>query len=87
MVHCLAFKAGFMSDSYVGNTLLHMYAACGEIGFAWRVFDEMSERNVVSWSSMIGGYVLCNHPFEALTVFKQMQVANVQPNSVTLELL
>lgn len=57
MLHCIVSKTGFCSDSFVRNALLHMYAACREIGFARRVFDEMGERDVVSWSSMIGGYV------------------------------
>ena len=57
MMHCLVLKMGFSSDSFVRNALLHMYASCREIGFARRVFDEMGERDVVSWSSMIGGCV------------------------------
>lgn len=57
MVHGLVVKSGFLSDSYVGNTLLHMYATCREIERARNVFDEMRERNVVSWSSLIEGYI------------------------------
>lgn len=56
-VHSLALKVGLGSDSYVGNTLVRMYAACGEIGFARQVFDEMRTRDIASWSSMIAGYV------------------------------
>nr|UPT48770.1 pentatricopeptide repeat protein AaPPR775 [Agave angustifolia] len=84
MVHGLVFKTGFISDSYVENTLLHMYASCRVIGCARQVFDEMGDRNVVSWSSMIEGYVSCDHPREALMVFRQMRLGHVQPNSVTL---
>ncbi|KAJ8648388.1 hypothetical protein MRB53_001411 [Persea americana] len=84
MMHCLVLKMGFSSDSFVRNALLHMYASCREIGFARRVFDEMGERDVVSWSSMIGGCVSCKRPVEALVVFQHMKVANVKPNSVTL---
>lgn len=50
-------KAGFDLDRYIGNTLLRMYAACGAVRLARRVFDEMTVRDVVSWSSMIAGYV------------------------------
>ncbi|XP_043691434.1 pentatricopeptide repeat-containing protein At2g36730-like isoform X1 [Telopea speciosissima] len=83
-VHSLIFKAGFTVDKYVRNTLLRMYAACNEIGLSMRVFDEMTERDVVSWSSMIAGCVACNSSLKALRVFQQMKMANVEPNSVTL---
>ncbi|KAL5727894.1 hypothetical protein ACHQM5_001038 [Ranunculus cassubicifolius] len=83
-VHCLVFKEGFSDDHYVGNTLVSMYAECGEIGFARLVFDEMPERDVVSWSSMVAGYVTCQYYVEAVAAFQQMNFANVKPNSVTL---
>ncbi|KAF5178236.1 Pentatricopeptide repeat-containing protein [Thalictrum thalictroides] len=83
-VHCMTVKAGFVSDHYVGNTLLNMYAVCAEIGLSRLVFDEMPERDVVSWSSLIGGLINCNREREAIAVFRQMNVANVKPNSITL---
>ncbi|XP_024986918.1 pentatricopeptide repeat-containing protein At4g21065-like isoform X2 [Cynara cardunculus var. scolymus] len=58
--------------------------ACGNVGFAGQVFDEMSQRDVVSWSSMIAGYVTCNYPLNALSVFLDMKQAKEKPNSVTL---
>ncbi|XP_010109916.2 pentatricopeptide repeat-containing protein At5g44230 [Morus notabilis] len=44
---------GFVSDLYVGNTLMDMYVKCGVLGCARRVFDEMPERDVVSWTELI----------------------------------
>ncbi|CAL9199092.1 pentatricopeptide repeat-containing protein At4g21065 isoform X1 [Musa acuminata AAA Group] len=84
MVHGVVLKAGFFLDLYVGNTLLHMYACCGVSKCAREVFDEMGVRDVVTWSSMIQGYLACSHPVEALMVFLEMRSANVKPNSVTL---
>ncbi|KAK9999720.1 hypothetical protein SO802_019323 [Lithocarpus litseifolius] len=83
-VHSMIMKAGFDLDRYIGNTLLRMYAACGATGLARGVFDEMSVRDVVSWSSMIAGYVACNCPSDAFKVFRHMKLANERPNSVTL---
>ncbi|THU53256.1 hypothetical protein C4D60_Mb10t12520 [Musa balbisiana] len=57
MVHGVVLKAGFFLDLYVGNTLLHMYACCGVSKCARDVFDEMGVRDVVTWSSMIQGYL------------------------------
>ncbi|PQQ11331.1 pentatricopeptide repeat-containing protein [Prunus yedoensis var. nudiflora] len=91
-VHSLILKVGFDSNRYIRNTLLRMYAACGAIGLARRVFDEMTVRDVVSWSSMIAGYVAWyapslfkfNCPLDAFKVFQDMKLANENPNSVTL---
>lgn len=57
MLHCLTLKMGFDSNQYIGNTLLKMYVDCGAIKFARQVFDEMSVRDVVSWSSMIAACI------------------------------
>lgn len=56
-VHSMVLKSGFGLDPHVNNTLLRVYGVCGVIDFARRVFDEMAERDVVSWSSIIAGYV------------------------------
>ncbi|KAK2975467.1 hypothetical protein RJ640_028573 [Escallonia rubra] len=83
-VHSLVLKVGFDSDKYVNNNLLRMYGGCGVIGLARQVFDEMPERDVVSWSSMIARYVDCNSPVAALMAFLDMKLVNEKPNSVTL---
>ncbi|KAI3414742.1 uncharacterized protein J3R85_015915 [Psidium guajava] len=82
-VHSLALKVGLGSDSYVGNTLIRMYAACGNFGYARQVFDEMRTRDIVSWSSMIAGYVACGFPLDAFETFRRMRLANEKPNAVT----
>ncbi|KAJ0780306.1 putative tetratricopeptide-like helical domain superfamily [Helianthus annuus] len=83
-VHSEILKVGFDSDRFINNTLVRMYAAFGSIGFAGQVFDEMTERDVVSWSSMIAAYLTCKYPLDALSVFLDMKQANEKPNSVTL---
>ncbi|XP_038874627.1 pentatricopeptide repeat-containing protein At5g44230 [Benincasa hispida] len=47
---------GFASDLYVGNTMLDMYVKCGLLGCGRKVFDEMSERDVISWTQLIVAY-------------------------------
>uniref|UniRef100_A0A7N0UG98 DYW domain-containing protein n=1 Tax=Kalanchoe fedtschenkoi TaxID=63787 RepID=A0A7N0UG98_KALFE len=47
---------GFSSDLYVGNTLIDMYVKCGFLEPARRVFDEMVDRDVISWTSLIVAY-------------------------------
>ncbi|XP_008778507.4 pentatricopeptide repeat-containing protein At3g16610-like isoform X1 [Phoenix dactylifera] len=71
-------------DVLVGTALLDMYAKCEYLNYAWRIFDSMTVRNEVTWSAMIGGYVLCDRVIEALWVFDQMMLegsTNVSPSS------
>ncbi len=70
------------SDVFVCNSLIDMYAKCGSIEEAWRIFNKMPSWYVVSQTTMILGYVKCRQRWKALKLFQQMQ-QGVQPNSVT----
>ena len=48
------------------------------------VFDRISHRNVVAWTSMIAGFTENGLAYEALEHFRQMQLSDVKPNAVTL---
>ena len=82
-VHTHARAAGFESDVRVGNALVHMYAKCGSIDDARLAFDKMEERNVVTWTVMIGGLAEhgCGH--EAYELFLQMKREGFKPNAFT----
>ncbi|XP_028759632.1 pentatricopeptide repeat-containing protein At5g44230 [Neltuma alba] len=47
---------GFASDLYVGNTMIDMYVKCGLLDCGRKVFDEMAERDVISWTELIVAY-------------------------------
>ncbi|KAF5182360.1 Pentatricopeptide repeat-containing protein [Thalictrum thalictroides] len=50
------FIGGYESDLFVGNTLIDMYVKCGFLDCGRCVFDEMPERDVISWTSLIVAY-------------------------------
>eukprot|EP01018_Ginkgo_biloba_P030319 Gb_23085 [translate_table: standard] len=83
-IHDCIIGKGFESNVFVGNALLDMYCKCGYIEDADQVFDEMPERDVVSWTTLIAGYVQNRQANEALKLFRQMQWGDVKPNSVTI---
>jgi pentatricopeptide repeat protein len=60
-----------------------MYAKCGCIDEAWTLFDQLVEKDVISWSTMIGG--LANHGkgYEAIQLFEEMRKTRVAPNEIT----
>ncbi|KAF8406993.1 hypothetical protein HHK36_006114 [Tetracentron sinense] len=71
-------------DVFVGNSLINMYAKCGNLEGARGVFHEMPERDIFSWTALITGYVQGNQFKKALALFQEMQVSGVEPNEVTL---
>ncbi|GAB4848635.1 Pentatricopeptide repeat-containing protein At3g26782, mitochondrial [Ancistrocladus abbreviatus] len=72
--HQQALVFGFESDLFVSSALIYMYSKCGELRDARLLFDEIPQRNVVSWTSMIAGYVQNDDPREALLLFKEFLV-------------
>jgi len=81
-VHRLIREHGFESDVYVGCKLIDMYAKCGSIEDAWRVFDSMPVRDVVIWSVIIMQFAKCGWGLKALELFEQMWQEGVDPNPV-----
>ena len=63
----------FESDVFVGTALIDMYAKCGSIKTARKLFDNMSNKNVVSWNAMIVGYGMHEYGEDALVLFTPMQ--------------
>ena len=82
-VHGLVVKTGFECGVFVGSSAVDMYAKCGETRDARKVFDEMPEKNVVSWTGMRSGYVLLGEDEEALRLFKQVLVEDLDVNDFT----
>ncbi|KAI3443195.1 uncharacterized protein J3R85_000102 [Psidium guajava] len=56
MLHALAIKLLLDSSVIVSTNFLHMYCICSSIEEASRLFEEMPEKNVVSWNVMLNGY-------------------------------
>ncbi|KAL7135454.1 hypothetical protein ABFS83_11G097600 [Erythranthe nasuta] len=87
-VHCHVLKLHLADNLFVQNSLLTAYAACNFVADARQVFDEMSDRDVVSWTSLISGLVSqCNYT-KAIRIFKKLMAdeydSRVKPNVVTI---
>ena len=48
-------EMGFRFYLYIGNALVDMYARFGDLVKAHNVFDEMTQRDIVSWYNLISG--------------------------------
>ncbi|KAI3728995.1 hypothetical protein L6452_17641 [Arctium lappa] len=70
-MHGYIIKTRFLAILSVQNSLLSMYTDMA-MEFARKLFDEMSNRDVITWSVMISGYVKSNESCVALGVFRDM---------------
>lgn len=61
-----------------------MYSEIGELVIARQVFDRMSHRDVVSWTSMIAGFVNHHLTVEAIQLFQRMLEVGVDVNEATV---
>ncbi|XP_047307624.1 pentatricopeptide repeat-containing protein At3g02330, mitochondrial-like [Impatiens glandulifera] len=72
-VHALAVFMGFDCDVVTGSALIDMYAKCRKLEESLKFFDEMPERNLVSWSAAIAGCIQNEQLYGGLELFKKMQ--------------
>ncbi|KAK9665978.1 hypothetical protein RND81_14G150800 [Saponaria officinalis] len=77
------FKTGYNIETEASNALITLYAKCGCINDAKRVFSEAVERNEVTWNAMITGYSQHGCGREALDIYKEMKRVGMTPNHVT----
>ncbi|CAK9158116.1 unnamed protein product [Ilex paraguariensis] len=71
-VHGYAMAIGVEEDIFVRSALIDMYAKCGYLYEAKTLFQKMSEKNTVTWNSMIFGYANHGYCNEAIELFNQM---------------
>ncbi|TVU02810.1 hypothetical protein EJB05_51658, partial [Eragrostis curvula] len=79
-VHAQIVRCGFAADVFVQNALLNVYYKCGDRGdvaAARQVFDEMAERDVVSWNTIVGVYMSSGNAAGAMELFEVMPDRNV----------
>lgn len=79
-IHGKILKSGFFSNVYVLTSLVDFYVKCGEgdgIGKAKKVFDEMLDRNVVTWNSLLLGSFKCGDIDGARRIFEEMPERSV----------
>ncbi|KAF9602996.1 hypothetical protein IFM89_033294 [Coptis chinensis] len=72
-IHSLVIKTGYSPNVVVETSLLDMYAKWGLVEFSRILFDEMPERNVVSWNAMIAAYVHNGKEVDGLELFYTMK--------------
>lgn len=82
-VHCQYVRRGSWRDVIVESALVDLYAKCGCIEFAHRLFLLMPVKNLITWNSMIGGFAQNGRGREALALFDEMIKEGMKPDYIT----
>ncbi|CAL5019771.1 unnamed protein product [Urochloa decumbens] len=83
-VHRLVVRQALERNVRVTNSLIDMYARCGQAELAAQVFGSMRKRTVVSWNSMIVGLAANGRCTDAIELFEEMRRQGFKPDVVTL---
>ncbi|XP_020584711.1 pentatricopeptide repeat-containing protein At2g22410, mitochondrial-like [Phalaenopsis equestris] len=67
----------------LSNAFIDMYAKCGAINVAAKIFDEMTERDIVSWNSIIMGYAFHGNGSKAVKLFERLKRETLVPDDIT----
>ncbi|TKY54102.1 Pentatricopeptide repeat-containing protein mitochondrial [Spatholobus suberectus] len=83
MVHACTIRHGLDKYLYVGNSLVNMYAKCGDIEGSRLAFLGILEKDLVSWNSMLSAFGLHGRANEAICLYREMLASGVKPDEVT----
>lgn len=70
-------------DAVLGTALVDMYAKCGRLDMAWKVFEDMKMKEVFTWNVMIGGLAMHGRADDAIELFFKMQREKMRPDRIT----
>ncbi|KAJ4956655.1 hypothetical protein NE237_013438 [Protea cynaroides] len=83
-VHSLVVRAGFFRDCRTENFLIDFYSKCSLLDSAHEIFVRMLEPDLVSFTSMIGGYLKNGLLELAFGLFDRMRKLGLHPNEHTI---
>ncbi|KAL5544455.1 hypothetical protein UlMin_008239 [Ulmus minor] len=84
MLHCYCSKMGLCLVNEVSNALIDLYSKFECMEDASRMFDEIPERDLVSWNTMLAGYALVGNWGRTFFLFKEMRTRMIGFDRVSL---
>jgi len=79
-IHAYVLRRGTEMDVSVSNVLLDFYAKCGKVHTVRKLFDRVVVKNIISWTTMIAGYMQNSFNFEAIKLFAEMAKLGWKPD-------
>lgn len=82
-VHFYFIKDWFRVEVIVGTSLIEMYAKCGDIDSAFRIFTKLGQKDVFCWNVMIRSLASHGRVEDAIKIFYMMKKIGLNPNDFT----
>lgn len=70
-------------DVVMGTALVDLYAKCGNITRALQVFQEIPQRNCLTWTAIICGLAHHGNAHDAISYFSKMIYSGLRPDEIT----
>ncbi|XP_028801723.1 pentatricopeptide repeat-containing protein At3g63370, chloroplastic [Neltuma alba] len=83
-MHAVTLKSDYYADIYVANSLIAMYAKCGRMEEAERVFINMNSKDYISWNTLLSGFVQNDLYSDVFKYFREMWHSGRKPDQVSL---
>lgn len=83
-LHAHVLRLGLAHYLSVTNSLVTLYSKCGQLDSATKMFQEMSTRDIVSWSTIIAGYAQGGYGEEAFDFLSRMRRSGPKPTEFAL---
>ncbi|XP_031478545.1 pentatricopeptide repeat-containing protein At3g24000, mitochondrial-like isoform X1 [Nymphaea colorata] len=77
-------KTGIHENLFLSTFMINVYAKCGRMEYARRMFDNMPQRNVVTWTALMTGYTHNSQPMSTARVYCEMLESGAYPTNYTL---
>ncbi|CAI0548427.1 unnamed protein product [Linum tenue] len=84
ILHAHMIKTGTQEQFFLMTALVNVYAKCGDMKSARKVFDNLPRRNVIAWTTLMSGYVQNSRPESAVEVYREMLESGSLPTGHTL---
>ncbi|XP_047053914.1 pentatricopeptide repeat-containing protein At1g03540-like [Lolium rigidum] len=82
-IHCRFLRNGGWRDVVVESALVDLYAKCGALDYAYRIFEASSVRNTITWNAMICGFAQNGHAEGAINLFNRMVREGARPDYIS----
>ncbi|KAL5709928.1 hypothetical protein ACHQM5_020552 [Ranunculus cassubicifolius] len=82
-LHACVVKNSMAAQVIVSNSLISMYSKCNSVEIAFKVFEKMLERDIVSWNTMVSAFVQNGFDDQGLMLVREMKKQSVLIDSIT----